>query len=174
MNILFNQYVILALRIAHVASGVMWVGSAVLYLFFLAPAAKSAGAAGQTFMQKFGPRVSPMMGVATTLTVLSGALLYSRFFVGGIKWIWTTGPGLGFTIGALAALTSYVMGVTIFGPTQGKIGALGAAMAEAGGPPKPEQAAEMERLKAYLMKTYRLDFVLLVVAVVAMATARYL
>ena len=174
MNILFNQYVIVVLRIVHVASGVMWVGSAALYLFFLVPAAKSAGAAGQTFMQKFGPRVSPMMGAATTLTVLSGALLYSRFFVGGIKWIWTTGPGFGFTLGALAALTSYVMGLTIFGPTQGRIGALGAAMAEAGGTPKPEQVTEMERLQGYLMKTYRIDFVLLVVAVMAMAAARYL
>ncbi|HSM70394.1 MAG TPA: hypothetical protein VK851_02535 [Anaerolineales bacterium] len=174
MNILFNQYVILVLRVAHVASGLMWVGSAVLYLFFLVPAAKSAGAAGQTFMQKFGPRVSPMMGVATTLTVISGALLYSRFFVGGFKWIWTTGAGFGFTIGGFAALISYVMGVTIFGPTQGKIGALGTSMAEAGGAPRPEQIAEMERLQAYLMKTYRIDFVLLVIAVVAMAVARYL
>ena len=66
------------------------------------------------------------------------------------------------------------MGVTIFGPKQGKIGALGAAMTDASGPPKPEQVAEMERLQAYLMKTYRIDFVLLVVAVVAMAVARYL
>ena len=174
MNILFNQYVIIALRIAHIASGVMWAGSATLYLFILVPAVKSAGAAGQAFMQKFGPRVSPMMGVATTLTVLSGALLYSRFFVGGIKWIWTTGPGFGFTVGAIAALISYVMGVTIFGPTQGKIGALGAAMANAGGPPKLEQFVEMERLQVYLMKFYRIDFVLLVIAVVTMAVARYL
>ena len=174
MNIFFNQYVIIVLRVAHVASGVMWVGCAVLYLFFLVPAARSAGSAGQKFMQHFGPRVSPMMGMATTLTVISGALLYSRFFVGGIKWIWTTGLGLGFTIGALAAVISYVMGMTIFGPTQGKIGALGASMAEAGGAPSPEQVVEMERLQAYLMKTYRIDFVLLGIAVVAMAVARYL
>lgn len=174
MHILFNQYVIIVLRITHIASGVMWVGSATLYLFFLVPAVKSAGAAGQAFMQKFGPRVSPMMGFATTLTILSGALLYSRFFVGGIKWIWTTGTGFGLTIGAIAALISYVMGVTIFGPIQGKIGALGAAMASAGEPPKAEQVAEMERLQANLMKNYRIDFVLLVIAVVAMAVARYL
>ncbi len=174
MNILSNHFVIIVLRIAHIASGVMWVGSAALYLFFLAPAARSAGSAGQKFMQHFGPRISPMMGVATTLTVLSGTLLYSRFFAIGIDWIWTTGTGIGFTIGAIAALTSYVMGLTIFGPVQGKIGVLGAAMAEAGGTPKPERVTEMERLQAYLMKTYRIDFVLLVVAVVAMAVARYL
>jgi len=174
MNILSNHFVIIALRIAHIACGVMWVGSATLYLFFLAPAAKSAEAAGQKFMQHFGPRVSPMMGMATTLTVISGALLYSRFFAIGIDWIWTTGAGIGFTIGALAALISYLMGLTIFGPTQGKIAALGAVIAEAGETPKPEQITEMERLQNYLMKTYRIDFVLLLVAVVTMATARYL
>lgn len=174
MYILSNHYLILVLRIVHIASGVMWVGSASLYLFFLVPTAKSAEMAGQKFMQHLGPRVSPMMGAATTLTVLSGALLYSRFFVIGIDWIWTTGAGIGFTIGALAALTSYVMGVAIFGPTQGKITALDTAMAELGGSPKPEQVTEMERLQAYLLKTYRIDFVLLIVAVVTMATARYL
>ena len=47
-------------------------------------------------------------------------------------------------------------------------------MAEAGGALRPELVAEMERLQAYLMKTYRIDFVLLVIAVVAMAVARYL
>jgi len=174
MNILSSNYLIIVLRIIHIACGVMWVGSATLYLFFLVPAAKSAETAGQKFMQHFGPRVSPMMGVATTLTVLSGALLYSRFFALGIQWIWTTGAGIGFTIGALAALISYVMGLTIFGPTQGKIGVLGAAIAGAGGPPSSEQASEMERLQSYLMKTYRIDFILLVTAVVAMAVARYL
>lgn len=75
MIILFNQYVILAMRVIHVASGLMWVGSAVLYLFLLVPAARSAGSAGQKFMQHFGPRVSPMMGVVITLTVISSALL---------------------------------------------------------------------------------------------------
>lgn len=174
MDILSNHYLIMALRIIHIASGVMWVGSATLYLFFLAPAAESAEMAGQTFMQHFGPRVAPLMGVATTLTVLSGVLLYSRFFAIGIDWIWTTRAGIGFTIGALAALTSYVMGLTIFGPTQGKIGALGAAMAETSGTSNPEQVTEMEHLQAYLMKTYRVDFALLVVAVIAMAAARYL
>jgi len=58
--------------------------------------------------------------------------------------------------------------------TQGKIGAFGAPMAEAGEAPGLEQVAEMERLQAYLMNNYCIDFVLLVVAVVAMAVARYL
>ena len=61
MNILLNQYVILVLRIAHVGGGVLWVGGAILYLFLLVPVAKSVEAAGQKFMQNFGPRFGAMM-----------------------------------------------------------------------------------------------------------------
>lgn len=174
MNILFNLYVILALRIAHIAGGVLWVGSAVFFLYLLIPVARSAESAGQKFMHSLGPRMGPFMGIVTTITVISGALLYARFFTGGISFIWKTGAGLAFTVGAIAALGSYVIGATVFGKTQEKIGALGAAMASAGGPPKSEQIAEMNRLQAFLMKAYRIDFALLIVAMTAMAVARYL
>lgn len=174
MNILFNLYVILVLRVLHVAGGILWVGAATFYLFLLIPAVKSSESAGQKFMQNLGPRMGPFMGLVTTVTVLSGALLYARFFTGGISFIWTTGAGAAFTVGAVAALASYVIGSTVFGKTQEKIGALGAAMAAAGGPPKPEQVTEMNRLQTFLMKAYRFDFVLLVVAMLAMAVARYL
>ncbi|RIK32231.1 MAG: hypothetical protein DCC56_00035 [Anaerolineae bacterium] len=174
MNILFNLYVILALRILHVAGGVLWVGAATFYLFLLIPAVRASESSGQKLMQNLGPRMGPFMGIVTTTTVLSGALLYARFFAGGISFIWTTGAGFAFLVGAVAAIGSYVMGVTIFGKTQEKIGALGAAMAGAGAPPQPEQVAEMRRLQAFLMKAYQVDFVLLVVAMLAMAVARYL
>lgn len=173
MSILSNLYVILVLRIAHVGGGVIWVGSAILYLFLLIPVARSAESGGQKFMQNLGPRFGKMMGIVTTVTVLSGALLYARYLAAGISFIWKTDAGLAFTVGAVAALASYVIGATVFGRTQEKIGALGATMDSAGGPPKPEQVAEMNRLQGFLMKAYRIDFVLLVVAMVAMAVARY-
>lgn len=174
MNILFNLYVILVLRIAHVAGGIIWVGSAILYLFLLIPVARSTESTGQKFLQNLGPRFGKMMGIVTTVTVLSGALLYARFFTGGISFIWQTGAGSAFTVGAVAAIASYVMGAAVFGKMQEKIATLGGQMASAGGPPKPEQVAEMNQLQGSLMKAYRFDFVLLVVAMVAMAVARYL
>ena len=174
MNILFNLYVILILRVLHIAGGVIWVGSAILYLFLLIPAAKSAESAGQKFMQNFGPRFGAMMGIVTTVTVLSGTLLYARFFVGGIGFIWKTGAGFAFTVGAIAAVISYVMGAAVFGKMQEKISALRAAMASAGGPPQPEQIAEINRLQSALMKVYHFDFILLAIAMAAMAVARYL
>ena len=174
MNILSNLYVILVLRIAHVGGGVIWVGSAILYLFLLIPAARSAERAGEKFMQTLGPRLGKMIGIVTTVTVLSGALLYARYLAGGISVMWTTHAGQAFTVGALAAVGSYAIGATVFGKTQEKISALRAAMQSAGDPPKPEQVAEVKRLQSFLMKAYRIDFILLVIAMVAMAVARYL
>ncbi len=173
MNILLNQYVIIILRLIHVTSGVLWVGGGILFIMFLLPAVNAAGPAGGAVMQRFGPRFGKYMGVITTLTVLSGALLYSRFFVAvGFKWIYTTGAGIGFTIGAIAGLTSYIIGERILGPTQAKIGMLGAEMAA--GQPAPEQIAKMHNLQSTLMKAFRVDVVVLAVAVAAMAVARYL
>ena len=174
MAILSNLYVILILRILHIGGGIMWVGSATLYLLLIIPAARSAQAAGQKFLQTLGPKFGAMMGLITTVTVLSGALLYARFFAGGISFIWATGAGLAFTVGAVAALASYVMGVGVFGPTQGKIEKLGAELASAQSAPNPAKVQEMTRLQSSLMKAYQFDFVLLVVAMLAMAVARYL
>lgn len=174
MDILSNYYVVVALRIAHIGGGIIWAGSALLFLFLLVPTVRSTQAAGQKFMENFGPRFGKLMALVTTVTVVSGALLYARFFANGVDWVWTTHAGLGFTIGALAALGSYVIGSAYLSKMQEKIGALGAAMASAGGPPKPEQIGEMNRMQGALMKAYRIDFVLLVVAVLAMSVARYL
>lgn len=174
VSILSNHYVILLLRIAHVSGAVLWVGSGIFLFLHVLPTARSTQVAGQKFMEALAPRVSPFMNVVATTTILSGALLYLRFFAGGVDWIWRTGAGIGFTVGALAGISSSVIGVAVLGPTQGRIGALGAAMSSAGTPPKPEQIAEMNRLQMRLANVFRVDMVMLVLTLIAMATARYL
>jgi len=174
MAILSNLYVILILRVLHIGSGIMWVGSAALYLLLLIPAARSSQSAGKKFMQTLGPKFGAMMGVATTTTVLSGALLYARFTTGGFSFILNTGTGLTFTVGAIAALGSYVLGVGYFGKVQAKIGKLGVELESAQSAPNPTQLTEMNRLQSSLMKAYQFDLVLLTVAMLSMAAARYL
>lgn len=173
MNILLNHYVILTLRLTHIISGVLWVGGGTLFIILLVPAVRAAGPASGAVMQSFGPRFGKYMGIITTLTVVSGALLYSRFFIGqGIDWIWSTGSGIGFTIGAIAGFASYFIGSGVLGPTQGKINQLGAEMST--GQPSTEQVTKMQKLQTYIMNAYKLDLVLLGIAVGAMAIARYL
>jgi uncharacterized membrane protein len=78
MNILNNLYIILVLRALHVSGGVIWVGSAILYLFLLVPAAKSAESAGQKFMQNFGPRFGKMMSIVTPVSSQAASVSSGR------------------------------------------------------------------------------------------------
>ena len=74
----------------------------------------------------------------------------------------------------MAALDLYILGSTYFGKMQGRIAKLGAEMESAQSAPSPAQVQEMNRLQSSLMKAYQVDFVLLVVSMLAMAVARYL
>jgi len=175
MEILFNHYTIIILRLLHVIGGALWVGSGVLAFLLLMPAIKSAESAGRAVMIRFGPRFSTYMGIVATVTVLSGGLLYSRLFIAtGASWIWSTGPGIAFTFGAIAGIISYVIGAGVIGPTEQKMKALGAEMATAGGRPSMEQIAKMNNFESFMMKVHRFDFVILMSALGAMAVARYL
>ena len=93
---------------------------------------------------------------------------------GGLSLVWvTSGPGLGFTLGSLAALAAFGIGFFGIRPRAERIGALGAAIGAAGGPPTPEQGAEMGRLDAEIHGYERWDVSLLVLSLALMATARY-
>lgn len=171
---LFLLYLIL-LRLIHIVAGALWVGAAVAYFLFFGPTAKGLGPAGPKFMQELvGKYRYPLfMNGASILAILSGlGLLW--FASGGLNGAWfTTGPGLGFTIGSLAGLAAFSVGFFGIRPRAEALGALGAAIAAAGGPPTPQQGAELGRLDAEIHFYERWDVLLLVVSLVMMATARY-
>ena len=54
------------------------------------------------------------------------------------------------TIGSLAGIAAFLLGLLSTSPTGKKMGILAGQMQVAGGPPKPEQVAQMERLQAEL------------------------
>src|SRR5262245_43899125 len=101
----------LVLRFIHVLSGVFWAGSAIFFALLLVPAMGDAAEAGGRVMGALGARKLPTwLGAAGGLTVLSGLLMYFRDTnnfanVGGFI---STGPGLMFTIGGLAGLTTII------------------------------------------------------------------
>jgi hypothetical protein len=111
--------------------------------------------------------------VTSLLTILAGGALY-WYFSGSLNWSWiVSGPGLGFTIGSIAALIAFFLGMFGIGPTSGQIGALGQQIAASGKGPTPEQMNQMHHLEKRVNVLERVEFVLLVVALLTMATARY-
>lgn len=163
------------LRLAHVVAGILWAGAAITYLFYIKPSVKSIGAAGPQFMRSMMERrkYPVFMTIASLLTVLAGLALY-WVTSGGLSAAWiTSGPGIGFTIGSVAALIAFFLGMFGIGPTAGKIGALGSAMAAAPQGPTTEQLNQMRQLEERASLLERVEFGLFVIALVTMATARY-
>jgi uncharacterized membrane protein len=170
-----NTYLLFLLRIIHIFAGALWVGAAISYLFFFKPTVKTIGPAGPQFMQNLTERRKyPAFMVSTSLlTVLAGGILF-WFSSGGFTLSWiTSGPGIGFTIGSLAALVAFLVGNFGIGPAAAKLGALGGQIGTSGGNPTPEQISTLQNLEKQLSRAERVDFVMLVIAMVTMATARY-
>lgn len=169
------EFLLILLRLIHVAGGALWAGAAIAYLFFFEPTAAALGPAAPKFMQHLVDkrRYPVFMNVASMLTIVAGlGLLW--LVSGGLNVAWlTSGPGLGFTIGSVAALVAFGIGFFGIRPRAQRLGQLGAAMAAAGGPPTPEQGAELQRLGAEMHTYERWDVAFLMISLVTMATARY-
>ncbi len=162
-------------RVVHIFAGVLWVGAAFLFLFFIGPGVKATAPEGQKFLQHFLIRQKyPMfMTLVSMLTVIAGAILVWRDAGGDlIAWI-QTGPGLGFAIGSVAAIVVVPMGILLMSPRGKRIGQLGAQIEAAGGPPNPDLLAELQKLDKELHTLEWIDFILLAISMVTMATARY-
>jgi uncharacterized membrane protein len=169
--------VLLLLRIIHIGTGVFWVGAAFALFLFVEPSTKVLEPPERKkFLDELikGRRYSTAILVASTLTILAGAVLYWRAS-GGLNATWiTSATGLGFTIGALAAIVSWLLGPFAILPTIEALDRLGGEMLTAGRPPTPEEGARMGALSARLQTVGRIDLAMLTVAVLAMAVARYL
>lgn len=173
MNI--TSIYLIFLRILHVLGGSAWIGGATVHAFFIAPSVKDSAPEGNKFMQQLmGRHRFPLfMNLASLVTVLSGAVLYWSTS-GGFRLAYVkSGPGLGFTIGSVVGILVWFFGFLVMRPRADKLGALGAAVAAAGGPPTSAQMVEMERLDSEMERFGRIDFLMLAISMLAMATARY-
>jgi uncharacterized membrane protein len=165
----------IVLRFVHVIASVCWAGGAFFIFLFVEPTAKALAPSGMEFFQYMiaKRRASVFMVTTSTLTVISGALLFWQDASG--QWLtWMkTGPGLGFTLGSLAGVVVYCVGMFGVNPRAKRIAELGAEIHAAGGPPSPEQGAEMQKLDKELSRFGIIDFVLVALSLALMGTARY-
>ncbi len=167
---------VIALRIIHILAGVLWVGGTALFFFYLEPTITKLGPDAEKFVDEIvNRRKAPIYFAATsTLTVLGGAILYWRDSNGlDLTWI-TSAGGLAFTVGGIAAIAAWLGGNLLIPKTLGQLGAVGAQMKAAAGPPGPELVGRLRALQEKLHSVGLVDIALLAVAVLGMAIARYL
>jgi len=170
-----STLVLWLLRLLHIFSGVFWVGGVLLFARFIFPAARALGPAAGPVMNhltQVQKLPSALLG-AGVVNILTGLLLFWRDS-GGFQGPWmATATGMTFGTGGLLAIIAIGIGMSVNSPTAKQIGALAGAIQAKGGPPSPDQAAEMQRLQNRLGKALQVVSILLVLATAAMALARY-
>ena len=169
MNIL-----IIILRILHIVAGISWAGGAIHYFLFIGPTAKATVPESQKFIgylmaQK---RWTKFMGAMSLLTILAGGALYYR--LGSVNWGWiATGPGVGFTIGGLAGLLVFAIGNLLIEPRINDLGRISREIQANRGSASAQQAARLSQIQKEMEIIGKLDFVLIMIGVLTMSTARY-
>lgn len=164
-------YLIWLLRIVHIVGGVIWVGGTLTMAFFIGPTIGATAEAGQKFVSHLmnNLKFSNRMSAAAGLTILAGLILYGLDARAGTAWL-RSGMGIGLGIGAGFALIGLVFGILIGRTTK--------AMAQFGaqfqGKPTSDQMNQMQAIRKQQATYSNISAAALILALVFMATARYL
>lgn len=162
----------LVLRLLHVVGGVFWVGGAIAMNFFVGSTIRATGDAGKQFAGHLigKTRFSQFMSYSGMISIVAGFILYgidSNWFTSAWQ---SSGPGIGFGIGALFALIGMVSGI-MNGSNNRKMGSLGAQIQ---GKPTSEQAAQLSAIQKQQAWVVPVNTYSLLLALVLMSIARYL
>ena len=167
---------LIILRLLHIFSGVFWAGGVFYLAYFIFPAVNAMGPDGGKFMQQLSrtKKMPVLMSTLGLISVLTGFRLM-MIMSGNFQATWfQTGFGMGITLGMVAALGAFGIGIGLNKPRAAKMAQISAAVAASGGPPTPEQQQELILLKGKLEKGVKIMAWHLLAAVLLMATARYL
>lgn len=166
---------LLVLRVVHVLGAIFWLGSGLFTTFFLIPALGRAGPAAAPVMGALqARRLFTWLPVVALLTLLSG-----------FRLLWITSAGfssayLGSAIGqvflwsGVLATLAFVVGMLIARPAGVKVGQLSASLASRTDAERAALMPELERLRRRNTVGMLAATVMLVVAAIGMAVARYL
>ncbi len=167
---------IIGLRVVHIVTGVFWAGAVFFINALLLPSMGAAGAAGGRVLSELKRRRHHEALLATsTLTILSGsALLWLDS--GGLSNTWLRAPiGLALSIGGVAALTGYLVGLLAARPLAIRMEEVQMAMMQAPSDAlRQSYGTRLGEIRQRLTLFGRLTAGCLGVAVIAMASARYL
>ena len=166
---------ILVLRLVHVVGGIFWVGAGLLNFLYIAPALTAVGpaAAGPVMQTLRRRRLFVVLPTVAVLTLLSGLRLMMIQSGGFDAAYFRTGFGATLSAGGAAAIVAFLVGIAFAMPAQRRMAAIGPQLAGADETTRAALRSEMARLQSRLRVVGPLVTVLLVLAAVAMALARY-
>jgi hypothetical protein len=167
----------LVFRLLHILAGVLWVGSSFLFVAIIGPSAAEVGPSAGPLLEaavkkRKAAKVVTWFGI---VAVIAGWVLWLRNASQATSlgdWV-ASSYGLVLTIGGVLATIAAIVGYSGVGRNVERMVDLSGEVAALPGPPTPEQQGELDRLGGALERHGKLDLVLLLLAVIAMATARY-
>ena len=169
------DFTLLLLRAVHIVGGIFWVGAGMMMSFFIVPALNGAGpAAGAVVAGLQRRRLMSILPMVALATMLSGATLIWRMSGGDIGAYARSRAGSTFTMGAGFAILGFLVGMIVARPSAMQAGGLLRQLASA-----TEQSerttleAQLVKVQARAARSSIVSTLLLVVAALAMAVARY-
>ena len=165
---------IIVARVLHILFGVFWVGTVMFSAVFLVPAMQDAGPDGAKFgaalaRRRFMDIMPPIAGV----NILSGLWLYWKVSGGFQPAFMRSGFGMTLGLGAVAAIAGFAVGVRVMRPAMMQAAALAQSAAQAPVAERDAQLAKAQALRLRAGAAGRVVALLLALAVILMAVARY-
>lgn len=158
-------------RLVHIVAGVAWVGFGAFEVFFLS-AAVAKSSVGKRFAIDFyrWTRFHLAMPIAAIASTVAGLTMYG-LAAGPMDWFSTTG-NIVLAIGTVAGLLAFGHGITAMGKYSRQFVKLATQIGDTA--ISTEQTADIEQGYANLEKHARISLVLTIIALLFMASARYL
>ena len=166
---------LVVLRLVHVGTGVFWAGTLLFVALFLEPGIRAAGPPGGAVMQQLHRlRYFTIMPVVALLTLVSGFWLYWKVSNGFDPAWMGSRVAMSLGTGGVLSLVAFAIGMLVLRPTTLKVLALAAEAQQAQPEAREGIMARTTPLRARMRTAGRSVAVLLGLAVITMAVARYL
>jgi len=162
------------LRAVHILLGVFWAGAIFMLTLFVGPAIAAVGPDGGKVMAAMVKRgVLTIVPVAAAATIVSGLWLYWRNSE-GMHGPWLhSHMGMTLGTGAVLSLIAFAIGIAVMRPATMRAMALGQSLAQTPDADRGAVMAQIQQLRGRASMAGRGVAVLLAVAVLTMAVARY-
>lgn len=164
--------VMVALRIVHILSGIVWVGSTIFIHLILLPSLRAEGPRAEApVMRRINAFIiHPIMGLSALLVVASGVTMALRLRSGVLDLFLVTPWGWAILIGFIAAMLAMIPPSAALA-TMRRFTRAATTLEYGGGTAEDER--EYRRARDVFRRFGVVESALLIVAVVAMAAARW-
>ncbi len=162
----------ISMRILHIVFSLFWVGTTFYLVLILTPRLRALGPSVQgPVMGALVPAQIPFMIVSATVTLVTGIVITLIMRGAALDTLFVTGWGWSMIVGFVTSAAAAVIGFGIIIPTGRRQSELAASIQ--GRPPTPEEGQQLGQLGARIGTLMVTNFILLLIATITMAIARF-